>query len=50
MVIAEAVAAWFGDPDHPALVDELAAAGVRLELSDDERPAARTARSPARRS
>ena len=40
MVIAEAVVAWFGDPDHRALVADLAAAGVRLELSEDERPPA----------
>jgi DNA ligase (NAD+) len=40
MVIAEAVVAWFGDPDHQSLVDDLAAAGVRLELGEDERPAA----------
>ena len=40
MVIAEAVVAWFGDPDHQELVADLAAAGVRLELSEDERPPA----------
>jgi DNA ligase (NAD+) len=39
-VIAEAVVTWFGDPDHQAFVDDLAAAGVRLELGDDERPRA----------
>jgi len=32
--------AWFGDPDHQSFVDDLAAAGVRLELGEDERPAA----------
>ncbi len=40
MVIAEAVVAWFGDPDHQALAGDLAAAGVRLELMEDERPPA----------
>jgi DNA ligase (NAD+) len=40
MVIAEAVVAWFGDPDHQELVAELAAAGVRLELAEEERPPA----------
>jgi DNA ligase (NAD+) len=40
MVIAEAVVAWFGDLDHQALVADLAAAGVRLELAADERPPA----------
>ena len=40
MVIAEAVVTWFGDPDHQALVADLQAAGVRLELAEDERPAA----------
>jgi DNA ligase (NAD+) len=40
MVIAEAVVAWFGDLDHQALVADLAAAGVRLELAEDERPPA----------
>ena len=40
MVIAEAVVTWFGDPDHQALAADLAAAGVRLELSEDERPPA----------
>ena len=29
-VIAEAVAAWFADPDHAALVDELTSAGLRM--------------------
>jgi DNA ligase (NAD+) len=38
MVIAEAVVTWFGDPDHQAFVDDLAAAGVRLELAAEERP------------
>jgi DNA ligase (NAD+) len=36
--VAEAVAAWFGDPDHRALVDGLRRAGVRLELAPDEGP------------
>ena len=40
MVIAEAVVAWFGDPDHQALAADLAASGVRLELAEDERPPA----------
>ena len=40
MVIAEAVVTWFGDPDHQALVADLQAAGVRLELTEDERPPA----------
>ena len=38
MVIAEAVVTWFGDPDHQAFVDDLRRAGVRLELSEEERP------------
>lgn len=37
-VIADAVVAWFGDEDHRAHVEALRAAGVRLELRDDERP------------
>ena len=36
-VIAEAIAAWFGDPDHVALVDDLAAAGLQMSVPDDER-------------
>jgi DNA ligase (NAD+) len=39
-VIAEAVAVWFADPDHQALVAALSEAGVRLELGPDELPAA----------
>jgi DNA ligase (NAD+) len=40
-VIADAVAAWFADPDHAALVDELASAGLTMETPLDERaPAA----------
>jgi DNA ligase (NAD+) len=35
-VIAEAVAAWFGDPEHAALVDDLAAAGVSMALAPGE--------------
>jgi len=39
-VIAEAVARWFVDPRHLALVDRLAAAGVRMEATlADSRPA-----------
>jgi DNA ligase (NAD+) len=38
MVIAEAILTWFGDPDHQALAADLGAAGVRLELTEDERP------------
>ena len=41
MVIAEAVVAWFGDPDHQALVADLRAAGVRLELARGRAPAGR---------
>jgi DNA ligase (NAD+) len=40
MVIAESVAAWSADPEHAALVDDLRQAGVRLEVSDAERPSA----------
>jgi DNA ligase (NAD+) len=36
-IIADAVAAWFADPDHAALVDELAAAGLTMETPLDER-------------
>jgi DNA ligase (NAD+) len=39
-VIAEAVAIWFADPDHQALVTALREAGVRLELAPDELPVA----------
>jgi DNA ligase (NAD+) len=40
-IIADAVAAWFADPDHAALVDELRDAGLRMETPVDERaPAA----------
>jgi DNA ligase (NAD+) len=37
-VIAEAVVAWFADDEHGQLVADLAAAGVRFALSDEERP------------
>ena len=36
-IIADAVAAWFADPDHAALVDELAAAGLTMETPLEER-------------
>ncbi|MEO9174755.1 MAG: NAD-dependent DNA ligase LigA [Gaiellales bacterium] len=36
-IIADGVAAWFADPDHVALVDELAAAGLTMETPLDER-------------
>ncbi len=40
-IIADAVAAWFADPDHAALVDELRDAGLSMETPADERaPAA----------
>jgi DNA ligase (NAD+) len=40
-IIADAVAAWFADPDHAALVDELRDAGLMMETPEDERaPAA----------
>jgi DNA ligase (NAD+) len=40
-IIADAVAAWFADPDHAALVDELRDAGLTMETPEDERtPAA----------
>jgi DNA ligase (NAD+) len=40
-IIADAVAAWFADPDHAALVDELTDAGLTMETPLDERaPAA----------
>src|SRR5262249_9785556 len=35
-IVAETVAAWFGDPDHQEVVDDLAEAGVTMELSPDE--------------
>jgi DNA ligase (NAD+) len=35
-VVADAVAAWFGDPEHQQLIDDLAAAGVNMELSPEE--------------
>ena len=37
-VIAEAVAAWCADPERQAEVAALRAAGVTLELGEDERP------------
>ncbi len=37
-VIAEAVAAWCADPERQAELAALAAAGLRLELAEDERP------------
>ena len=37
-IIAEEVAVWFADPDHQETVAGLRAAGVRLELAEDERP------------
>ena len=37
-IIAEAVAAWCADPERQAELAALAEAGLRLELSDDERP------------
>jgi DNA ligase (NAD+) len=36
--VAEAVAAWFGDPDHRAMVAALRDAGVRTSLGEDEGP------------
>jgi DNA ligase (NAD+) len=40
-IIADAVAAWFADPDHAALVDELRDAGLTMETPLEERaPAA----------
>jgi DNA ligase (NAD+) len=40
-IIADAVAAWFADPDHAALVDELRDAGLMMETPLEERaPAA----------
>jgi DNA ligase (NAD+) len=40
-IIADAVAAWFADPDHAALVDELRVAGLTMETPLAERaPAA----------
>ena len=40
-IIADAVAAWFADPDHAALVDELREAGLSMETPLEERaPAA----------
>lgn len=38
-IVAEAVAEWFGDEENTRLVAELAELGLRLELSDEERPA-----------
>ena len=39
-IIAEAVAAWFADPDHGSLVDELAAAGLNMQGdASEESPA-----------
>jgi DNA ligase (NAD+) len=35
-IVAGAVAAWFGDPDHQALVDDLAARGVTMALAPGE--------------
>ena len=35
---AEAVAEWFDDADNRALVEELRAVGLRLEVGEDERP------------
>ena len=34
-VVAEAVMTWLADPDHAALVDELIAAGLQLELQGE---------------
>jgi DNA ligase (NAD+) len=39
-VVAEAVAEWFSDEENTLLVAELAELGLRLELGDEERPAA----------
>jgi DNA ligase (NAD+) len=36
-VIADGVAAWFADPDHGALVDELTEAGLTMETPLEER-------------
>ncbi|MHB8059887.1 MAG: NAD-dependent DNA ligase LigA [Gaiellaceae bacterium] len=38
-IVAEAVAEWFADEENTRLVAELAELGLRLELSDEERPA-----------
>ena len=35
-VVADTVAAYFGDPEHQQLVDDLAAAGVNMEALPDE--------------
>jgi DNA ligase (NAD+) len=35
-IVAGAVAAWFGDPDHVQLVEELAEAGVTMALAPGE--------------
>ncbi len=35
-VVADTVAAYFGDPEHQQLVDDLAAAGVNMEAQPDE--------------
>jgi DNA ligase (NAD+) len=37
-IIAASVAAWFADPERRSSVEALRAAGVRLELGEDERP------------
>jgi len=37
-VVAEAVAEWFADEENARLVAELGELGLRLELSDEERP------------
>ncbi len=37
-IVAEAVAEWFSDDENKRLVTELAAAGLRMELSEEERP------------
>ncbi len=34
--IAESVVTWFSNPKHTELIDKLAAAGVKLELSENE--------------
>jgi DNA ligase (NAD+) len=35
-VVADTVAAWFGDPEHQQLIDDLAAAGVNMEALPEE--------------
>ena len=37
-VVAESLMTWFGDPDHASLVDDLAAAGLQLELTGEPEP------------